>query len=251
MKNIDQWHPSKFVYKNRKLIGSRNQSELQIPSRLMADIVASHYQEYLPLYAKGNLIDLGCGKVPLYETYKRHIVHNTCVDWENTFHKNPFIDVSSNLNDPLPFPNDEFDTILLSDVLEHISEPDKLWFEMARILKTDGRLILNVPFYYKIHEMPHDYYRYTEFALRRFAEKSGLKVLMLKPMGGIPEIMTDLTAKMIVNLPLIGKGFARLVQVLCQLLLKTKAGKRLSQKTGVHYPVGYFMVVEKPLPVIN
>ncbi len=245
MKNIDQWHPSKFIYKNGKLTGSRNPSELQIASRLMADIVAHHYQQYLPLYARGELIDLGCGKVPLYQVYKDHIINNVCVDWENTFHKNPFIDQSCNLNERLPFRNQQFDTILLSDVLEHIAEPGKLWLEMARILKPGGKLILNVPFYYKIHEMPHDYYRYTEFALRRFAENSGFSIVLLKSMGGIPEIMTDLSAKMIVNLPLLGKVSAKAIQKFCQLLLKTKVVNRLSKKTSVHYPVGYFMVAEK------
>jgi SAM-dependent methyltransferase len=245
MKNIDQWYPSKFIYKNGKLKGSRNSVELQIPSRLLADIVADHYHQYLKYHATGKLIDLGCGKVPLYEAYKGLVDLNICVDWENTFHKNPFIDKTCDLNDRLPFDDGEFDTVLLSDVLEHIATPETLWNEMSRILRPRGKLILNVPFYYKIHEMPHDYYRYTEFALRRFAINNGFHVLLLKPMGGVPEIMTDLAAKMLVNVPLVGKVSAMLIQYICQVFLNTRTGKKLSSKTGVHYPVGYFLVAEK------
>src|SRR5688572_16852316 len=135
MKNIDQWQPSKFIFKNDRLQGSRNPSDLNISSRLVADIVASHYQQYLKVYATGILVDLGCGKVPLYGAYKDHVKSNICVDWENTLHKNPFLDKSCNLNEKLPFGDQEFDTILLSDVLEHIYEPQLLWHEMERILK--------------------------------------------------------------------------------------------------------------------
>lgn len=247
MKNIDQWYPSKFIYKNGKLRGSRDPSELQIPSRLAADIVAHHYQEYLKLYASGNLADLGCGKVPLYAAYKDYVKSNTCVDWENTLNKNPFIDQHCDLNGSLPFGDQEFDTILLSDVLEHISEPENLWLEMGRILKPGGNLILNVPFFYKIHEIPHDYYRYTEFALRRFAKNGGFRIVLLKPMGGIPEILADLTAKTIVNLPVMGKVLAEIIQRIARVFVKTGFGRRLSEKTSVQYPLGYFMVLEKPL----
>jgi SAM-dependent methyltransferase len=245
MKNIDRWNPSKFVFRNGKLRGSRSPAELQIASRLVADIVALHYQKYLKLYASGNLIDLGCGKVPLYGVYKDYVETNVCVDWEHTLNKNPFIDYHCDLNQPLPFDDEVFDTVLLSDVLEHIAEPTKLWQEMERILKPGGKLILNVPFFYKIHEMPHDYYRYTEFALRRFAENCNMKVLFLKPLGGVPEIIADLMAKTTVNLPLAGKPLAIMIQQLCAIFIKTMAGRKLSEKTASAYPLGYFMAVEK------
>jgi SAM-dependent methyltransferase len=245
MKNIDQWYASKFIYENGKLKGSRNPSELQVPSRLVADIVAQHYQAYLKKYASGNLIDLGCGKVPLYGVYKDYVENSICVDWDNTLNKNPFIDYHCDLNQRLPFGDKQFDTILLSDVLEHISEPEKLWLEIARIIKPGGKLIMNVPFFYKIHEMPHDYYRYTEYALRRFAQNCGLKVLLLKSMGGVPEILSDLMAKTIFSLPIIGKPMAILIQQLCRIFIQTAPGRKLSEKTSILYPLGYFMVAEK------
>ena len=80
MKNKEFWKPSKFIYKNKKLIASRDPKEVSISSRLMIDIIAQFYDNYLKLYARGNLLDLGCGKVPLYEAYKDYIIDNTCVD---------------------------------------------------------------------------------------------------------------------------------------------------------------------------
>lgn len=245
MKNVDQWLPSKFVYQSGRLRGSRNPAHLDIASRLVADAVASYYDHYLRLHACGRLIDLGCGNVPLYATYKNLIAQNICVDWENSMHANPFLDKICNLNERLPFDNEEFDTILLSDVLEHIPEPEKLWREMARILKPGGKIILNVPFFYKIHEAPHDYFRYTEFALRRFAKDVNLEVVVLEPIGGIPEILGDLSAKLLSKIPWAGKMAAIITQQIFSVFTRTPPGRKISKKTSTRFPLGYFMIVAK------
>ncbi len=102
MQNIKKWKPSKFVYKKGKLVASRNKQEVSPASRLMADLIAKFYGNTLPTYAKGNLLDLGCGKVPLYEAYRDKISNCICVDWDNSLHKNEFIDKSVDLDKTYP-----------------------------------------------------------------------------------------------------------------------------------------------------
>jgi SAM-dependent methyltransferase len=245
MKNIEHWQPTKYTFHNQKLIGSHNVSHLNPSSRLQANLVAKLYQYYLPAHTTGKLGDLGCGNVPFYEAYKDLVKEVVCIDWPNTSHSQSFLDHACDLNEALPLPDASFDTLILSDVLEHIAEPQLLWFEMARILKPSGKLILNMPFYYRIHEAPHDYYRYTEFALRRFAEKTALNVLVLVPTGGALEIMTDFLAKNFIRLPLIGKPLTISIQWLCQAIAKTKMGSRFAVKSAVTMPFGYFMIVQK------
>ena len=245
MKNIDQWHPSKFIYRKNKLIGSRDPKEVGVSSRLMADIVAAHYELHLKQHVKGKLIDLGCGKVPLYAAYKDLSSSWICVDWGNALQKNIHLDYECDLNQPLPFSPGEFDTIILSDVLEHLSQPELLWHEMARILAPGGKVIMNVPFYYCIHSAPFDFFRYTEYALRYFAQSSGFSVVLLKPMGGVPEIATDLLAKSVNLLPWPGKYIAMAAQKMCSLFIKAGIGEKISVKTGKTFPLGYFMVAEK------
>lgn len=167
MRNKESWKPSKFIYKKGRLTATKDPAELAIHSRLIADITAKNYEHLLSKYAHGKLLDLGCGKVPLYAAYRDHVEENICVDWENSLHQNEFLDFNCDLTQNLKFNDGEFDTIILSDVLEHIPEPQRLWDEMARILAPDGVIIMNVPFFYFLHELPHDYYRYTEYALRR------------------------------------------------------------------------------------
>ncbi len=46
----------------------------------------------------------------------------------------------------LPFPDQEFDGVLISNVLEHLAEPQAAFGESARVLKPGGRLVVTVPF---------------------------------------------------------------------------------------------------------
>lgn len=241
MQNTTLWQPSKFEYKNNKLVASQNPKNVHIGSRLMVNLIAQYYNNYLKKYANGKLLDLGCGNIPLYAAYKPYITENVCIDWGNTPHKNPFLDIEHDLNTPLPIANNQFDTIILSDVLEHIENPFLLWQEMSRILKPKGNLILNVPFYYWLHETPYDYYRYTRYALQKFAEKNNFEILELSSIGGVPEILADILGKLFIHIPLIGKTSTKLVQYLAC----TKLAQKISQKTSTVFPFGYFLVAQK------
>lgn len=245
MKKIDTWQPSKFIYKGGKLIASRDASQVGIGSRLVADLVAMFYSHNLQYHCNGDLLDLGCGKVPLFEAYKGYIKSNICVDWGNSLHKNEYLDLEHDLTKTLPFNDAVFDTIILSDVLEHIPEPEKLFSEIERVLAVNGKLIMNVPFYYPLHEKPNDYYRYTEFALKRFVQNSNLRLLKLEAIGGVPEILTDMLAKTLLRIPIFGKWFSSFLQWLTSIFISTRIGKLISNRTKNDFPLGYFLVAQK------
>lgn len=226
-------------------MASRDTREVGLASRLSVAVIASYYEQHLPAHARGRLLDLGCGKVPLYATYRDLVSDCFCVDWANTAHKNEYLDRECDLTKSLPFADGEFDTIILSDVLEHIPTPDHLCAEMARSLSVGGKLIMNVPFYYWLHEEPHDYYRYTEFALRRFVELAGLDLVVLEPTGGAPEVLADILAKVVVGVPVIGRMLAVAVQSMTQWFVGTRVGGKVSITTRQKFPFGYFLVAMK------
>jgi SAM-dependent methyltransferase len=245
MKHRENWVPGKFVYRSGKLVASRDTREVDVSSRLITDLIAKLYDDNLRQHARGSLLDLGCGKVPLFATYEPYVSAITCVDWSNTLHRNEHLDLEHDLNQPLPFEDGVFDTLLLSDVLEHIAEPDFLFREMARVLAPGGKILMNVPFFYHIHEQPHDYYRYTEFALRRFVERSGMEPISVEIIGGVPEVLADIVAKLTAQFPLGGKHLSTLIQATTRLFVKGKIGKRISNKTGRFFPLGYFLIAAK------
>ena len=246
MRNADQWIESKYVWRRGQLIGSRDPAEVGIGSRLIADCVAAFYAQQLPLVARGRLIDLGCGKAPLYGLYCHYVDSVMCVDWPHSAHASPYLDRAIDLSQQLPFPNSSFDTVLLSDVLEHVPAPEKLWQEIARVLTPGGHLLMNVPFIYGVHEAPHDYARFTNFALRRFARDAGLEVTVLESVGGSLHVLADLLAKHLVHVPLLGVPFARAVQGVVSLADRTNWGRRFAKQTAAHFPLGYFLVARRP-----
>lgn len=245
MRNKDKWKPTKYVYRNKKLRASKNFREVGISSRLITDLIAEVYDVKLKKYFKGKILDLGCGKAPLYELYKGYTSEVICTDWEKSLHNHEFIDKISDLNKNLDFNDSEFDTVLLSDVLEHILYPHNLLKEIHRILKSDGYLLMNVPFFYWLHEEPYDYFRYTKFALADLTKNSGLRVLELGAYGGVLEILADLISKIVIIIPFAGKIISSFIQKVAWIFLKTKFGERISKKTSEKFPLGYYMVAQK------
>jgi SAM-dependent methyltransferase len=82
----------------------------------------------------------------------------------------------------LPFPNDEFDVVLLMDVLYHKAVPCKrtLLTEVGRVLKPGGVLLLNVPAYqwlYSSHdEAIHTDKRFTRREITDLLHEAGFTV---------------------------------------------------------------------------
>jgi len=226
-------------------MASANHDEVNIASRVITNVIARFYDEKIKIHVKGYLLDLGCGNVPLYAAYKEYITGNVCVDWENTAHKNDYPDYTTDLNKDLPFKDSAFDTIILSDVLEHIRYPEHLLKEMYRILNNKGKALINVPFYYGLHETPYDYFRYTKYALESMAAASNFNISELHALGGVPEIIADIVSKNIIRLPLIGTCLARCIQSVTWWFINTRYGKKISLKTSQHFPFGYFLVLEK------
>ncbi len=246
MKNQARWHPTKYVLAGGRLRASRDRRFVGAGSWLFADLIARAYESALPEYCQGRLLDLGCAEVPLFQAYQALVTENICVDWPESVHRREFLDYEADLTAPLPLDDERFDTVILSDVLEHIPEPAALCSEITRVLAPGGHLIMNVPFLYWLHELPHDYYRYTEFALRRLLVQSGLEVRVLYPLGGAPEVLADLTAKNALLVPRVGGAIASAIQHLAALVVRSRLGKRVSQRTAKAFPLGYFLVAQKP-----
>ncbi len=245
MLDSDKWRPSKYVQRGGRWRASRDPAALGPASRLNADLVVALYERHLPGVARGALVDLGCGSVPLYGLYGPHVDSVTCIDWANSPHPSRHLDLQADLSVPLPLPGASFDTVILSDVLEHVPEPRHLWAEMARLLRPGGRVLMNVPFLYGLHEVPHDYGRYTSFALRRMADDAGFDVEELVAAGGSLHVLANLLAKHIVHLPLLGAPIALLLQGCAALPDRWGWGRRFAALSAERFPLGYFMVARR------
>jgi SAM-dependent methyltransferase len=143
--------------------------------------------------ASGRLLDVGCGNKPYEHLFRPFISEYIGVEHEATFGETSASQAGGpdvfydGLN--LPFEDAGFDTVLNVQVLEHTPEPQRLLEEMSRVLRPGGLMILNAPFSFRLHEEPHDYFRYTPHGLRAMCERAGLEVIDVRPQGGFGSVI--------------------------------------------------------------
>lgn len=88
-------------------------------------------------------------------------------------------DICKNNKDIIP--DESFDYILLSEVLEHTLQPFDAIKEIHRMLKGSGMLFLTVPFNFRIHGPLPDCWRFTEHGLKALLQDS-FEIINLTPL---------------------------------------------------------------------
>jgi len=137
----------------------------------------------LQKYAKGRLLDIGCGDKPYKKITKPYVTKHVGLDHENTLHDKSKTDLFGTAY-YIPAEDEHFDTVLCTAVLEHLEEPAKAIKETNRILRKGGYAIYTVPLFWHLHEEPRDFYRYTKYGLKYLFEKNGFEIVELKPLSG-------------------------------------------------------------------
>jgi ubiquinone/menaquinone biosynthesis C-methylase UbiE len=134
-------------------------------------------------YAKGRLIDIGCGTKPYKALFSSYVAEHVGVDHEGTFHDKSNVDLWGTAYD-IPAEDESFDSALCTAVLEHLEEPFDALQECYRVLKPGGYAIYSIPFIWHLHEEPRDFYRYSRYGIEYLFEKAGFEITELKPLSG-------------------------------------------------------------------
>ncbi len=82
-------------------------------------------------------------------SYQRFFPNRLTVDIDQK--RNP--EIVADAKD-LPFKDGEFETVLCTEVLEHVLNPFKVEEELRRVTKKDGLLILSTRFVFPLHDIP-------------------------------------------------------------------------------------------------
>jgi SAM-dependent methyltransferase len=156
---------------------------------IQLSLIVASLREVAPR-ARGRLLDVGCGNKPYEAFFRPYVTAYIGIEHEATFAATAAGSQGTRPDQTydgrhLPFPDRSFDTVLNVQVLEHTPHPRALLAEMARVLADDGLLILLAPFQFRLHEQPHDYYRYSSHGLRHLCEEAGLEVLEIRPQGSL------------------------------------------------------------------
>jgi len=107
---------------------------------------------------KGNVLYVGVET----NTYKSLIPHTTfkTLDIQEKYKPDIVGDIHN-----IKIEDEQFDTVIAIQLLEHFQYPRKAIQELYRVLNPDGVMIISVPFLYQYHKSPKDYYRFTTDSL--------------------------------------------------------------------------------------
>lgn len=124
------------------------------------------------------VLDIGCGQKPYADLFSDsvHIGLNNGVEDATP-------DVVGNAT-RLPIRSGSVDLVFCTQVLEHVPHPWDLVAECFRVLKPGGSLVLSAPFYWPLHEEPHDYFRFTRYGLERLIRDAGFSQCQVRADGG-------------------------------------------------------------------
>ena len=195
----------------------------------------------------GSLLEVGCGAAP-YRAFLEPLVRRyVASDYETTAHLDVVCDGAR-----LGFRSDSFDSVLCTQVLEHVRDPERVLREIYRVLRGGGLALVTVPLNSGIHMAPNDYGRFTEFGLRELCERVGLVVEVIAERGG--RIATAAQSVLLVfevdRMPSrhLGAAVARRgIQFVSWVVRRFGLPlDRLFSKPG--NPLGYALLARKPVP---
>lgn len=169
--------------------------KLRKPNYLERKYILDSLSEMAVHLKPGKVLDVGCGIKPYESILRPPDSEYIGIDYEITAETkgrpwskaDVFADCVC-----MPFVDGEFDSVICTQVLEHVCEPKILLKEMNRVLKPGGVLLISVPMFWGHHEEPHDYYRYTRYGFEYLLKEAGYELKHLRQRGGLSATLIQL-----------------------------------------------------------
>jgi SAM-dependent methyltransferase len=142
-------------------------------------------QQAMPSF-HGTLLDIGCGHMPyrpLLMSPRSRVERYIGLDLHDGRGSYPAPDLVWD-GRCIPLEDQSVDSVVATEVLEHCPNPVEVISEMHRVLRAEGILFFTAPFLWPLHDVPHDEYRYTPFALQRLLDEAGFAHVNLTAAGG-------------------------------------------------------------------
>jgi SAM-dependent methyltransferase len=151
--------------------------------------------------ARGVLFDVGCGRKPYAPMLEDRVSRYIGMEYApGSGYRGNAADVCGDAA-AIPLASASVDTVLCTEVLEHVSDPDAVVGEIARVLKPGGKVICTAPFCYPVHD-EYDFYRYSPGTVGTLMKRHGLEVVLERPLAG-----TGVTLAVLFNLYWFEAGF--------------------------------------------
>lgn len=155
--------------------------------KIASEGLVAALREAAPRYASGKLVDLGCGTKPYSPLFAPHIASYFGVDYkpaaETNYGSLTAADLYADCTET-GLEGGAFDTLLSTQVIEHVYDTGKFVKECHRLLKKGGVGLFTIPMSWRSHAEPYDYYRFTKFSIEKIFSEAGFETLELKETEG-------------------------------------------------------------------
>lgn len=160
---------------------SRPETNINDPSYIEYKFLFEDLKNAINKYAKGDLLDIGCGNKPYYPFFEGLL--NSYAGCDIVQSDKNLVDIISPAND-IPLPDNCKDTVFSTQVIEHVADHQGLLSEAYRILKPGGYIIVSGPMAWEHHEEPYDFFRFTKYGFEYIFDKAGFTDIEIIPNGG-------------------------------------------------------------------
>ncbi|MCF6320553.1 MAG: class I SAM-dependent methyltransferase [Rhizobiaceae bacterium] len=193
----------------------------------------------------GKVLDVGGGKNARYVKHLQSGIEYASVNIDKEIEPTYLI----NPGDKLPLEDNSIDCCSTMNTLEHVYDPKFQLKEINRVLKPGGKVVISIPWIFRIHGHPDDYSRRTPSWWRIALEETGYSQGTLMPLvwgrysvassiSGIRGIFVGLRNHLV-----------HLRDVLYATVLFRNSGGKYSGRRGeriCNVAPGHFIVAHKP-----
>lgn len=188
-------------------------------------------------YLTWTIVDIWCWSKPYQDLfdYSEYIWVDVEMSWHD--HTNESIDIFFD-GRILPFENGFADSILCTQVYEHIQYLDDVISESNRILKPGWYMLVTLPMTIWEHEQPYDFRRFTTFGITHELQSHWFEVVeIIKSWNSIltiAQLLNTYIDSILISSPKTLKRFIYLFTILPNTILALLLSKILPKKNALY-----------------
>lgn len=150
-------------------------------SSALSVLRALEYEQLERCEFRGRVLDFGGGENANYRDAMGRWMRNAIYESVNV---DPAISPTYLVvpGAPLPVADSSVDIVVTLNTLEHVYDAEFVLAEFARVLKSNGRVVITVPFLFRIHGHPDDYFRGTPSWWGKALGRQGFQAIQVMPL---------------------------------------------------------------------
>ena len=145
----------------------------------------------------------------------------------------------------LSLDNETIDTVIMTEVLEYLPDPRKVFGEIYKILSAEGHVLISVPFLNPLHgDHWSDRVRYTPVMINEIVEPIGFRIKSIESMGSVGAVIFDILRVSFGYAGKRNKGHI-LVKLLGLFRPLFRLIDKIFLKQSKYINTGYFIILKK------